>query len=1195
MSEFQIKVQTSLDDSKAKEQLNKLISDGSNKKIKLEADTSSMVGTLNSVLGIIKNINTIANQVSVGGKSKGNSQTTKTLSEFKALQNQYNALQRQLSKEVNPKSMGVLKTQLGQVGNAINQVKSKMTETERVMAKAFTTTSTQKLEASFSKTFSSISSNVNKLGAEIKSAFNNPNVSMSQLNSLQTRFQGLQNMVNNFDMSKMSGESLNKLNSKLGELQTKFKGINTDANQLKLENKFNIDCSKTISQLEQLKKQYQTVGKDTSGIDNLIKKTQELQSGVGNVKLGTLQTGLNGVNTQVNQMQSSMKSLVGVSKTVKGTFSQIFQSFSTLAPGFLIGTALISGIRSIKTEILELDKSMTNLKKVAKDSDVATSSQIKTITNNAVQIAKTTAGSVSGIVNSMAEATKLGVKGGMKAAEEVAKYAQIFSNVGDMDVSMATQGIAQLINTFDINPLEKFKVSVNGVNKETTGLANSMDVLNFAGNNYAIDVAGLLSAMQNGGATMAGYGLSIQESTAMIVAANASLQDPTRVGNGLKSLAVNLAGIRTSAKDGSISVNKTAKALSNIAGIDVFTDKSKTQVKDMSTILDEVNKKWESLTDTQRKGLSEAIAGKQQSAVFNSLMKNYDQYEELMGRYAKGEHFNAAEKENSKYINSINGKLASLKATWTGIGSTLFNSDMLKGGVGALDAFSQGISKVITTIDKLNVGIPVTVAGMALLRTAFTSFKYAGNFADGLSLIGMRLTSIPASIAKIPASLSAFTGLNVTMMGLAGTIGAVALAFTVLKGIQVAVDKHNTKGTRQWEELNKSTKKYKKTLDDLNGKELKLSGTLDQYEKLSKITNKTAEEQKEYNKILKDLEKIDPNLVVYDENGSPIKARVGEVKDLVREYQKAQREQSKLLADDLKDKSSASRDKYKEQVNKRNQALLDLVNKKNELTKGAYNKVTGTYNELLGDNWLENVLSKNDNTIKNADKYFAGLRKYKEEEKKFIDSVATQRKNVSKDSSDYLNNLFGRNSDLDKASKSVKKAMSSALKLDFSQFNASDMDKVGKSLSDWIGKGDKVKIPKFNEYISQVDQLNSSWESGKITSLAYKDGVNNISKAMSELTGGKISTEEFAKMLKMPEYDIASEYELLNDLENANNRVKEAINNMAQEGTPKKRLQLAYELIQDETVPMQVRDKISELASDGLISDQDLEIIMNLM
>ena len=75
-------------------------------------------------------------------------------------------------------------------------------------------------------------------------------------------------------------------------------------------------------------------------------------------------------------------------------------------------------------------------------------------------------------------------------------------------------------------------------------------VNNNQGNTQAIDMQGLTQAFQTGGATLASYGVGLKESTALITAANNAIQDPSRVGNGLKTIAVNMAGLKTSAKDG---------------------------------------------------------------------------------------------------------------------------------------------------------------------------------------------------------------------------------------------------------------------------------------------------------------------------------------------------------------------------------------------------------------------------------------------------------------------------------------------------------------------------------------------------------------------------------------------------------------------------------------------------------------------
>lgn len=1195
MADFKIRLQTSIDKGQAESELMSLMKQfEKNSEIKLTSDVSNVNNSLNSVLKTLEKLNSVSKQINLNKIKTDNSGTSRTLSEFKALTNQYNSLQKQLSKETNPKSISLLKNQLNQVGASINKVKSQLTSTEQELAKAFTTTSTQKLEASLSKTFSSISSKVKVLGTEIQSAFNNPNMNMSQLNSLQTRFQELQNLINNFDMNNISGNSLNSLSTKILDIESKLKSLNQESKQIKLENKFNIDCSKAINQLEKLKSKYASLGKDTSNIDALIAKTKELQSGVNSVNLGNMQNGLNGINKQIGQMKAS----VSVLNSVKGTFSQIFQSFSALAPGMLIGSSLVSGLRTVKTEILNLDKAMTNLKKVANENDINTQAKLKSITDYAVTTAKEVAGSVSGVVDSMAEAAKMGIKGGMDAIKEVAKYSQIFSNVGDMDINAATSGIATIINAFNVDPIKEYTLNVNGAKQKTTELANAMDILNHAGNNYAIGVDGVLEAMQSGGATMASYGLSIQESTALITASNEAIQNPTKVGNGLKSLVVNLAGLKTSAKDGTISLNKTGIALKKIAGIDIFTDSSKTQVKSMTTLLDEVNEKWDSLTDKERKGLSNAIAGKEQSAVFNALMENYDTYKKMMDEYSSGEQFNSAIKENEKYIDSIEGKLASLKATWTGIGSTIFNSNMMKDTVSALDGFSQGISVVIKTIDDLNLGIPASVISLGLLKKAFSSFRYAGSFKDGISLIGMEIANIPKKMTKLLSSvakgISLFTGLNVGVLGAAGALGAVALAFGGVVLAIKAVNDANTKATRKWKELNSSIKEHEKAISESSKKEDGLSDKLKKYEKLSNVTKKSKEQQEEYNKILKELAEIDPELVVYDKNGSPIKARIGEVKDLIREYQKARREHEALLAKELKEKADTSYDKYKEQSGDRNKKLTELELLERKLLKFE-NKATGKYESRLNGDWLGNMLKGNKESIKNTQQYFKNLEEYKKKEKEVLDSITKQRESVSKDQSDWLSNVFGSNENLENIGKKRKKALENVLKLDFSQFNKETMGDLGNRLNDWLANSDYKDTGVFNNYINKVNELNNAWKDGSITSKTYEKNVNDIARILSELTGGKITTEEFAKMLKLPEFDVESAHKTFSDIEEAQNTLKKKIADMGQLKSPKQRLELAYDIIQDEKVPMKIKEKVAEFASDGEISNEELKLLLDLV
>ena len=128
--------------------------------------------------------------------------------------------------------------------------------------------------------------------------------------------------------------------------------------------------------------------------------------------------------------------------------------------------------------------------------------------------------------------------------------------------------------------------------------------------------------MKRGGTVLSQYGVSLEDSIGLITAANEAIQDPAKVGNALKTVSINMAGVKTNASKGTLELNKTAKALKEIAGIDVYSDKSKGEVKGMVEILDELNQKLKEgkLNQDEFLAISEALAGKENAAVLQSLM-----------------------------------------------------------------------------------------------------------------------------------------------------------------------------------------------------------------------------------------------------------------------------------------------------------------------------------------------------------------------------------------------------------------------------------------------------------------------------------------------------------------------------------------------------------------------------------------------
>ncbi|SUB78748.1 phage tail tape measure protein, TP901 family, core region [Peptostreptococcus anaerobius] len=128
----------------------------------------------------------------------------------------------------------------------------------------------------------------------------------------------------------------------------------------------------------------------------------------------------------------------------------------------------------------------------------------------------------------------------MKSSMAVARKSMILANVGDMNKDEATKAVNTLVKAFGITPLAKIKRGIKGIVKETTQLDDALNKINYLGNNYAISSAGVAEAIQNGGSVLSNYGISYADSMGLITAANEPLQNPKKVGNGLKSIAINL-------------------------------------------------------------------------------------------------------------------------------------------------------------------------------------------------------------------------------------------------------------------------------------------------------------------------------------------------------------------------------------------------------------------------------------------------------------------------------------------------------------------------------------------------------------------------------------------------------------------------------------------------------------------------------
>ena len=126
-------------------------------------------------------------------------------------------------------------------------------------------------------------------------------------------------------------------------------------------------------------------------------------------------------------------------------------------------------------------------------------------------------------------------------------------------------------------------------------------------NNFAITSAGIGDAMQRSASALKEGGNTIDESIALITAANSVIQNPEQVGTALKTLALRLRGAKVELEAAGEDVEGMAESTSQLQAklkalthgkVDIMVDAD--TFKSTTQILREMAVAWEDMTDIER-------------------------------------------------------------------------------------------------------------------------------------------------------------------------------------------------------------------------------------------------------------------------------------------------------------------------------------------------------------------------------------------------------------------------------------------------------------------------------------------------------------------------------------------------------------------------------------------------------------------
>lgn len=556
-----------------------------------------------------------------------------------------------------------------------NSITETIKETER-MGQVTKTVISQNLQA-----FNNLK---NTLSQKLNTASGNNLIDTSTIDNLKVKLASLttdssvaevnelRNAINNLSST---DSSIVRVTNSIVQLEARISNIK--------DNKINLIDQSEVTELKQAENE----------VNNLKNLLSQLKGGevIDGKKISS---SINTATNSVRNLETSFRSVNTSAGSLATTMSNIFS--------YAIGGSLIYGlVNEVKegvSSIVELDTALRDLRKVSN----LTTQELSEFTKEAANIGTEIGSSTKSVITATEYYSKLGYA--IEEASARAKNATIFSNVADMSIDDASKSLITIQKGFDLNTLED--------------MTKIMDVANEVGNNYSSSSKDVADGLLRMGNALSEAGNSYEQAVGIFVAGNASIQDADVVGNAIKTITMRLRGMETEIDATSVPVSDLRDEILQLttdAGQAVDIMKDDNTFKSTYDQLIELAEVYPKLTDGQRAYLQYVIAGQRQGNIFSGIMANMEEgisaYETALNSAG------SSAKEQSIYMESIEGRLNEFKNTVSELWVNSIDSDFIKGTVSGA---TELISVLSGMVEKFGA-IPTVISLASISLVSFNS------------------------------------------------------------------------------------------------------------------------------------------------------------------------------------------------------------------------------------------------------------------------------------------------------------------------------------------------------------------------------------------------------------------------------------------------------------------------------------------
>lgn len=459
---------------------------------------------------------------------------------------------------------------------------------------------------------------------------------------------------------------------------------------------------------------------------------------------------------------------------------------------------------------------------------------------------------------------------------------------------------------------------------------------------------------------------------------------------------------------------KNDEYIASITGGMGTIDKNTGELRSTYDILQDLSKAWDNLTSVEKQELAETVAGKTQRSLFTAIMTNFDSAVGATEAALKSE--GSALTENTKRMDSLQGKTQQLQSAWQDFARNTIDSGMVKS---ILTLGTEILKFANTDMGRFILVIGTATTAIGLLKKALTAehlLKFAGRFnvltqavAAGTAAFNVQSAAggvFSASMYAGAASVEAFTKALLASPLFGAAVGGLAI-YGIIKAMNTLVpqmkdlEDATEKSTQAYEDAQAKTKQVKSELEGVNSQidQLQKKGKLSITDEkdLENLKNEKKELQAEL-EIAQKLEKAKKDAAAVDikseldyESNNPFDFyNLDDAEKSIEDAKKLLKDAGRSIADSL----GNNRENIEKETNDMAQAYVTLgeeISKQkekmaqgetiSEKDQGTLEKMEKTYAELGGH------LSENAEKFKDWSDTLEGGGEQAEETKSSVDEL----------------------------------------------------------------------------------------------------------------------------------------------------------------------------------------------------------------